>query len=187
MEIHWLSFHIGLLLFSSGYFITIPLMLTRPSAVLSNVYMLEFDKKINDYVSKYDGKYMRYSDDFLIVFPYDGEKKIQEHKDFVCSQVICTPGLTLQEKKTATYVFQNGLLTTFQTNEPAKIDYLGFVFDGSNIKLRPKAITKYYYRMRRKARNIGRKNWKSPKEKRISAKNLYAIYSENEKQQTFID
>ena len=40
----------------------------------------------------------------------------------------------------------------------SSINYLGFLFDGKNIKIRPRAITKYYYRMRRKARTIGRSN-----------------------------
>ena len=39
------------------------------SAVLSNIYMLEFDQSVSAYVLKYDGVYMRYSDDFAIVLP----------------------------------------------------------------------------------------------------------------------
>ncbi|AET56936.1 hypothetical protein HPL003_00760 [Paenibacillus terrae HPL-003] len=34
------------------------------SAVFSNIYMLEFDKSIYDYVTEHSGLYMRYSDDF---------------------------------------------------------------------------------------------------------------------------
>lgn len=41
--------------------------------------------------------------------------------------------------------------------------------------------------MRRKARRIGRSKWKTPKGKHISAKNLYSIYSSNDKNQTFIN
>ena len=47
-----------------------------------------------------------------------------------------------------------------------------FIFDGKNIKIRPRAITKYYYQMRRKAHTIGHNNWTSPKGKNISAKNF---------------
>lgn len=157
------------------------------SAVLSNIYMLEFDKEISSYVWGHNGTYMRYSDDFLIVLPYGNEQKIQEHENFIFSQVDCIAGLDLQKEKTSVYIFENELITTFPAKETSKIDYLGFIFDGVNIKLRPKAITKYYYRMRRKARNIGRSNWQSPKGRYISAKNLYNIYSGSGKQQTFID
>lgn len=95
--------------------------------------------------------------------------------------------LDLQKEKTAVYIYENGSIVDFPSNEPSAIDYLGFVFNGADIKLRPKAITKYYYRMRRKARCIGRNNWQSPKGKHISAKNLYNIYSSGGDQQTFID
>ena len=57
------------------------------SAVLSNIYMLEFDKEISDYVLQHSGVYMRYSDDFLIVLPYENEQKIREHENLVSSQV----------------------------------------------------------------------------------------------------
>ncbi|WP_071433674.1 hypothetical protein [Angelakisella massiliensis] len=53
--------------------------------------------------------------------------------------------------------------------------------------IRPRAITKYYYRMRRKAHTIGRSNWTSSKGRHISAKELYSIYSRNDEKQTFID
>lgn len=157
------------------------------SAVLSNVYMIKFDKEISNYVTEANGVYMRYSDDFLLVLPYESEIKIQEHKNFINSQVDKIQGLDLQKEKTATYIYNNSSVVAFPDNKPAEIDYLGFIFDGTNIKLRPKSITKYYYRMYRKASNIGCNNWRSPKGKRISAKNLYNIYSCNGELQTFID
>lgn len=39
------------------------------SATLANVYMLEVDKLINDMIFGLGGKYMRYSDDFIIILP----------------------------------------------------------------------------------------------------------------------
>jgi hypothetical protein len=163
------------------------------SAVLSNIYMLEFDKIISDYVLKYDGVYMRYSDDFAIVLPYKNEDDTHEHETHIFSQVDKIDGLDLQKEKTKVYVYDNGSITKFSSKSPSSIDYLGFVFDGTNIKLRPKAITKYYYRMHRKARTIGRNNWQSSKGKHIFAKKLYSIYASNDKyvsndkKQTFID
>jgi len=157
------------------------------SAVLSNIYMLEFDKEISDYVLQRNGVYMRYSDDFLIVLPYESEQKTREQEKLIFSQVDKIDGLDLQKEKTAVYICNNGSITEFSSKELSSIDYLGFVFDGTNIKIRPKAITKYYYRMRRKARNIGRNDWQSPKGKRISAQNLYNIYAGSGEQQTFID
>lgn len=157
------------------------------SAVLSNIYMLEFDKKISDYVLQSKGVYMRYSDDFLIVLPYESEEKVYEHEKLIFSYVDEIDGLDLQKEKTALYVCTNDSITEFSSKKASSIDYLGFVFDGIHIKIRPKAITKYYYRMRRKAKNIGRNGWKSSKGKHISAKNLYGIYASGGEQQTFID
>ena len=110
-----------------------------------------------------------------------------DHVTQIFSQADKIDGLDLQQEKTKVYVYDNGSITKVASNSPSSIDYLGFVFDGTNIKLRPKAITKYYYRMHRKARSIGRNNWQSQKGKHISAKNLYSIYASNDKQQTFID
>ena len=75
----------------------------------------------------------------------------------------------------------------YEGDQPSSINYLGFLFDGKSIRIRPHAITKYYYRMRRKAHTIGRSNWTSSKGRRISAKELYSIYSRNDEKQTFID
>lgn len=157
------------------------------SAVLSNVYMLEFDKEVSDYVLQRNGVYMRYSDDFLLVLPCESEQEVREYEFFIFSQVEKIAGLELQTEKTKVFLYEDGFIIEFFSKKSLSIDYLGFVFDGINIKLRPKAITKYYYRMRRKAQNIGRSNWKSPTGKHISAKNLYSIYADNGEKQTFID
>lgn len=157
------------------------------SAVLSNIYMLQFDKAVSDYVLEHSGTYMRYSDDFLVILPYKNEQDIQEHENWIFSQVNKTKGLELQKEKTAVYIYDRGSIVDYPSNQSSAIDYLGFVFDGSNIKLRPKSITKYYYRMRRKAQTIGRSHWQSPKGKHISARKLYDIYSSGGEHQTFID
>lgn len=39
------------------------------SAVLSNIYMLDFDKTVKNLVEEKQGLYMRYSDDFIIILP----------------------------------------------------------------------------------------------------------------------
>lgn len=47
---------------------------TAISAIYSNVYMLDADKKINEIISKSNGMYRRYSDDYIIVLPGINEK-----------------------------------------------------------------------------------------------------------------
>jgi len=157
------------------------------SAVLSNIYMIEFDKMINKYVTDNNGKYLRYSDDFIIILPVYNQRNVEHHEDFVTSCVDRIPKLNLQKDKTNWFIYKHGSLKDYTSNSQTKIDYLGFIFDGSRIRIRPKSITKYYYRMRRKAKTIGRMNWISPNNKRITARKLYEIYSKNKNHQTFIN
>lgn len=152
------------------------------SAVLSNVYMMQFDKDIDAYVKGQNGIYMRYSDDFIVILPYSTREIAEENRTHIFSYVEETmAGLVeLQKEKTSTYVYQDKVIYSYEENEPTKIDYLGFWFDGNSIKLRPKAVTKYYYRMQKKAKTIGKNHWISPKKRHISAKNLYRTYSLND-------
>ena len=156
------------------------------SAVLSNIYMIEFDKYIKRYVASKSGIYMRYSDDFIIVLPYERDAEIADFTSYIFSYVESMKGLIdLQKEKTSCYTYKDEVI--YEGDQPSSINYLGFLFDGKNIRIRPRAITKYYYRMRRKANTIGRSNWTSSKGRRISAKELYSIYSRNDEKQTFID
>ena len=156
------------------------------SAVLSNIYMIEFDKYIKRYVASKSGIYMRYSDDFIIVLPYERDAEIADFTSYIFFYVESMKGLIdLQKEKTSCYTYKNEVV--YEGDQPSSINYLGFLFDGKNIRIRPRAITKYYYRMRRKAHTIGRSNWTSTKSKHISAKELYSIYSRNDEKQTFID
>lgn len=156
------------------------------SAVLSNIYMIKFDKDIKRYVICKGGIYMRYSDDFIIVLPYERDAEIADFTSYIFSYVESMKGLIdLQKEKTSCYTYKDEVI--YEGDQPSSINYLGFLFDGKNIRIRPRAITKYYYRMRRKANTIGRSNWTSSKGRRISAKELYSIYSRNDEKQTFID
>ena len=156
------------------------------SAVLSNIYMIKFDKDIKRYVICKGGIYMRYSDDFIIVLPYERDAEIADFTSYIFSYVESMKGLIdLQKEKTSCYTYKDEVI--YEGDQPSSINYLGFLFDGKSIRIRPRAITKYYYRMRRKANTIGRSNWTSSKGRRISAKELYSIYSRNDEKQTFID
>ena len=156
------------------------------SAVLSNIYMIKFDKDIKRYVTSKGGIYMRYSDDFIIVLPYERDAEIADFTSYIFSYVESMKGLIdLQKEKTSCYTYKDEVI--YEGDQPSSINYLGFLFDGKNIRIRPRAITKYYYRMRRKAHTIGLSNWTSSKGRRISAKELYSIYSRNDEKQTFID
>lgn len=154
------------------------------SAALSNIYMLEFDKKVNDYINALGGLYLRYSDDTIFIIPtnnLESENILKIHarlKEFVDS----IPDLVLQTEKTKMYTFCAGELRNRdsvlgKSDDKNIIDYLGFSFDGKNISIRDKTISKYFYRAYSKADTIVKREGYTPSGKKISKKNLYNTYT----------
>lgn len=150
------------------------------SAILSNVYMIEFDKVIYEFIKKLNGLYLRYSDDFIIIYPKDA-CTVDVMKDYLNNAVDKTKGLKLEANKTKVYTyFGEEIFNVTDINKVDKshIDYLGFIFDGKQVTLRPKTISKYYYRMNRKLNSIIRCNGKTKKGNRVSYNELYRIYTQ---------
>ncbi len=48
------------------------------SAILSNIYMIDFDVKMKEFISKVNGKYYRYCDDILCIAPIVYKSKIEK-------------------------------------------------------------------------------------------------------------
>lgn len=164
------------------------------SAIFSNIYMIEFDKLLNDFVTNLNGKYMRYSDDFLLIIPKICEEKRKEVGTFIKQTIDNIPGLTIQSEKTDTFYYKGNTIVDCSSKERKSLDYLGFVFDGQAVTVRAKSIAKYYYRMHKKAKTIGKSKWMTKKGNKITASELYLLYSKSEKidnldvrKQTYID
>lgn len=155
------------------------------SAALANVYMLEVDKVINDTVMNLGGMYMRYSDDFIIVLPDVAGLKAAEVFEQIHTLLKLAPKLTLEQSKTQYFHYSDGILENCGKYFPTEADgssrfinFLGFTFDGKRISIRAKTISKYYYRMYRKAKNIAKSDGYTSTGKHISCENLYRRYSE---------
>lgn len=150
------------------------------SAVLSNVYMQEVDQKIHSYISVNNGLYLRYSDDFIVVIPKTSGKQSDEVRDFIYDIVKRTKGLKLQYEKTQIFSYSNEKLinTTGDEEIDGKLDYLGFVFDGKEVTLRAKTVSKYYYRMHRKLNTIKKCNGITKQGNKVSYHELYRVYSQ---------
>ena len=154
------------------------------SGILANIYMLEVDKQINDAVHELGGMYIRYSDDFMIILPDAPEIDAAKELKRVAEMLKQAPRLTLEPNKTQYFYFENSILTNcgkyFHENaddSSRTINCLGFSFDGHKIRIRSKTVSKYYYRMYRKAHNIAKMGGYTPGGKRITCKNLYNTYS----------
>lgn len=106
------------------------------SAMLANIYMLNFDIKMNKFASSLGGYYLRYCDDILFIVPPHLHVNVQSNIEHELSLI----SLKLNEAKSdfRTFRFNNGKLES-----KGVIQYLGFTFDGRNIAIRPQSISKF--------------------------------------------
>ncbi|WP_261374651.1 reverse transcriptase domain-containing protein [Lactobacillus gasseri] len=155
------------------------------SACLANVYMLEIDKMINEFVVARGGIYRRYSDDFIIILPMDTSsiddieaiiKRFESFKD--------RDMLEMQPEKTQVYKLQNHSVVNIRhlfipcLNQKNKtINFLGFTFDGTAITIRYKTTSKYYYRMGHKAKGVAHQYYRGNGYQ--GSDKLYQLYSSN--------
>lgn len=154
------------------------------SAVFSNIYMLDFDKSINNYVTENSGIYMRYSDDFIIVLPKTNLNYFKTQFQRIGSLIESIPGVELESEKTQLFEYISGTIRSCNEDvlDNAKngqnfMNYLGFTFDGQSVSIRAKTVSRYYNKLYRKIRTVVKNNGITKDGKRLSCKNLYSIYS----------
>lgn len=114
---------------------------TAISACLANVYMLPFDKRIQEECNKVGGLYRRYSDDILCIFPPRYETQIHS----LLKQQIGYLKLEFQSKKTTITHFERCTDNTLALRVGEKpLQYLGFTFDGQSRLLRAQTLSRYW-------------------------------------------
>lgn len=135
---------------------------TAISAVLSNVYAINFDVDMKKLVSEYGGSYRRYSDDFIFIIPTHCDQdrvtlkvfeKIVESIDMLVKKY----KLNLEINKTKKYRYLQREITNIEETNQEKMDYLGFLFDGKNVKMRGESPYKFYrnaYKLIKKAKKV---------------------------------
>lgn len=118
---------------------------TPLSAMLSNIYMFEFDRKMQEFASQCHGTYFRYCDDMLFIVPIGLRTKTEQ---FAMTQIQAL-NLTINPKKTEIRTFKfNG----HSLEADKHLQYLGFMFNGENIYIRSSSLATYSERMRRGVR-----------------------------------
>lgn len=148
------------------------------SALLSNIYMYNFDVEMKAYVTRCGGEYYRYCDDMLFIVPTEFRDKVAG----IAQQKVRELKLSINPKKTElrTFKYENGLLKADQM-----LQYLGFMFDGENIYIRSSSLARYSEKMKRgvslakktmKKYNAIRANKGLPKEALYKRK-LYSRYT----------
>ena len=126
------------------------------SGIFANVYMIEFDKLVKDYVKEKSGIYMRYSDDLIIVIPKNQVGSINEIWHYLKGIKDKYPTLEMNLNKTSGYLYENHNVKSLHKsiigmkNGNNFISYLGFSFDGNYVKFRDKTLTKFFYKLYRR-------------------------------------
>ncbi|ELQ6046719.1 hypothetical protein R2200_002337 [Cronobacter malonaticus] len=112
------------------------------SALLSNIYMLNFDIEMKEYVTSLGGEYFRYCDDMLFILPSEEKDNVAG----IAEQKLLKLKVSLNVKKTEIREF-SVTPTRIKCDKP--LQYLGFIFDGHNIYLRSSSLSRYSDRMKR--------------------------------------
>lgn len=115
---------------------------TAISALLSNLYMLEFDSAALKFVRCHGGTYMRYCDDMLFLMPLG---KREPTEAFVLEELRKLEVEINIEKTEACDFISSGDGQT--SNRP--LQYLGFMYDGRRVVIRSAAFAKFSNRMKR--------------------------------------
>ncbi|MRT57026.1 hypothetical protein GJV11_12960 [Enterobacteriaceae bacterium RIT693] len=148
------------------------------SALLSNIYMLNFDIEMNEYISSLGGVYFRYCDDMLFIVPSHEKNNVAGEAE----KRLFKLKVSLNVKKTEIREF---VVTPSKIKCDKPLQYLGFLFDGNNIFLRSSSLSRYSDRMKRgvhlakatmKSKNKIRKNKGLPS-KGLFKEKIYARYA----------
>lgn len=135
---------------------------TPLSAMLANIYMIEFDKKAKELIDEYEGFYRRYSDDFIIVVPknkltYEDIKNILDKVILMSHNIV---RLTIKNEKTKIYKYEylkDANISRFLNDgsqTKSWFDYLGFKFNGQIVKMRDKSLYKFHYKSKKMLKHI---------------------------------
>ncbi len=113
------------------------------SALLSNIYMIDFDCEVNEKITGIGGRYYRYCDDMLFIIPLECRDKIA---GIIAKKIKNDLKVEINTTKTAICTYQN-VNGKLLADKP--LQYLGFLFDGEQITIRSAALARYSERMKR--------------------------------------
>ena len=144
---------------------------TQLSPLLSNMYMAGLDLAMNEWVDGIGGRYWRYCDDILMVIPRERGNEALNRLEKELEQ------LSLNRSKPKTQILDGGDLSQRQ-----QLQYLGFMFNGTDAVIRPSSIHRYHRKLKkairatemRRARESGTDTSPAP----FRQQALYNMYSE---------
>lgn len=152
------------------------------SAVLSNIYMINFDQQMCAFANQNSSYYRRYSDDVILVCANDFSQDISNYY----TNNVSENKLKSNRLKYEAYIFksinnqQKPKLRCFdsKTQQEKRLQYLGFEFDGESVYLRSSTLSRYYRRMKGKVKKSVKMSYsKNAKGEKIFKKDLYMRYT----------
>ncbi len=165
------------------------------SALLSNIYLIDYDQMMLKKAKEEGFLYRRYCDDIMIVCKTEKANEIQS---FAINEIHEKYNLTIQDKKVETIDFMRntkGDIRSFRRLErklhipivPTKenekrlyknLQYLGFEFDGQTIFIRSSSLSRYYRKMKaRISKTVSMAYGSNAKSNRVFKRQLFERYA----------
>lgn len=149
------------------------------SACLSNIYMIDFDIRVNEKIKAISGLYRRYCDDIIIVVDLEEAEKV---RIFILDE-IKKYHLEINDSKTEVTFFKPtdaGVLRGFSEDGKYKnLQYLGFEFNGQNTYLRSSSMSRYNRRLTARIReNLKAAYGSNSIGEKVFTKKLFNRYTE---------
>ncbi|MBC6697351.1 antiviral reverse transcriptase Drt2 [Hymenobacter sp. BT190] len=164
------------------------------SALMSNIYMADYDMAMNSFVNGIGGVYRRYCDDILLIV---NTADVDKAKEFAYNKIEDLK-LDIQKKKEEEIVFKKNSIGKIRSFNAIKLrlepdvvldkhnehkylkplQYLGFEFDGQDIRIRSSSLSRYFRKAKARVTKTVKMAY-SPisKGKRIFKKKLYHRYT----------
>jgi hypothetical protein len=165
------------------------------SALLSNIYLIDYDQMMYEKAKEEGFLYRRYCDDIIIVCEPDKAEALQK---FAIDKIKEDYLLTIQDKKVELTEFrpnskgktrafnkkkiiENGVETIDASNEQRyykSLQYLGFEFNGQNVFVRSSSLSRYFRKMKaRIVKTVSMAYSKTGKSDKIFTEQLLHKYS----------
>lgn len=133
------------------------------SDLIANFYLLEFDLALNAYAKSKGGRYMRYSDDILLIVP-GSDLEANEAEAFAVEEIKkYGKAIEIKEAKTCIVRFFRSddckNLSFEHVRGPQGkngFEYLGFRFDGKLVYVRDSTISRLYRKVSLSAKGVAR-------------------------------
>lgn len=123
------------------------------SSLLSNIYMIPFDLRMNNLADELGGMYRRYADDIIFICDKKHREKVEkEIKEAIQER---GPNLKIHDiddnnRASKSQCHDFGL----QKIKQLPLKYLGFAFDGTSVSIREESLSRYFRKSKRGVSSI---------------------------------